>query len=427
MTNCWSQTHGIRREIPTRREPAHARERHHGALRRTRHPFLPKPQRSGRRRRRGDHHRGGRPGGGRHADQGGHGVTRRGRAPVGLRHASGLRRRGPGASSARPRAVGRPAPVAIMGRTENPVLRPTSALGRLACYLRRCKARAGLTNKTLAFRTKYSATTLQRASSGAVLPTLRVVLAYEEACGLAGGEARVLWQKARRAEGRRDQRRAAPGRPGKAPRADLIADRADMSHALADLRDRAGLSYRAMERRVEERPELVQLSRSTAQRILTRQAFPTSQSQLMAVLHACAVPKRSWDDWSRAWKKVHRAQDRKEPAVTPARKLLAREAEAELACFELEAVEPFRSPTAAWSVRCCLCGALFRVQLSGLGHGWTGCPNRCPRDHARLTTTGQLAPSTCPRCELQTTDTLVADCPVRDASACMYSRFRPPE
>ncbi|WKE68702.1 helix-turn-helix transcriptional regulator [Streptomyces sp. WP-1] len=305
-----------------------------------------------------------------------------------------------------------------MGRTENPVLRPTSALGGLACYLRWCKARAGLTNKALAYRTKYSATTLQRASGGAVLPTLRVVLAYEAACGLADGEARALWLKARRAEGRRDRRRATSGRPGKAPRPDLIADRADMSHALADLRDRAGLSYRAMERRVEERPELVQLSRSTAQRILTRQAFPTSQSQLMAVLHACAVPERTWGDWIRAWKKVHRAPDRLEPAVTPARKLLAREAEAELACFKLEAVEPFRSPTAAWSVRCCLCGALFRVQLSGLGHGWTGCPNRCPRDRARPATTGQLAPSTCPRCELPATDTLAADSPATGCPIC---------
>ncbi|MER8061025.1 MULTISPECIES: helix-turn-helix transcriptional regulator [unclassified Streptomyces] len=296
-----------------------------------------------------------------------------------------------------------------MGRTENPVLRPTSALGGLASYLRRCKARAGLTNQALAFRTKYSATTLQRASGGAVLPTLRVVLAYEEACGLAGGEARALWLKAQRAEGRRDRRRATAGR-GKAPRPDLIADRADMSHALADLRDRAGLSYRAMEGRVAKRPELVQLSRSTAQRILTRQAFPTSQAQLMAVLHACAVPERSWDDWIRAWKKVHRAQDRREPAVTPARKLLAREAEAELACFKLESVEPFRSPTAAWSVRCRLCGALFRVQLSALGNGWTGCPNRCPRDHARPTATGPLEPPACPRCASSAPGTPAADC-----------------
>ncbi|MEU3619828.1 tyrosine-type recombinase/integrase [Streptomyces sp. NPDC006872] len=211
-----------------------------------------------------------------------------------------------------------------MGRTENPVPRPDSALGRLASHLRRCRVRAGLTNAALATRTKYSATTLQRAAGGAVLPTLRVVLAYEEACGIADGEARRLWEQARQMAGLRDRRRAVPPHPGKAPRPDLIADRADMSRALLDLRERSGLSYRAMEHRLEERPELGPLSRSTAQRILTRQSFPTSQRQLMALLHACAVPQRAWGDWVRAWKKVHRAQDRKESAITPARKLAAR-------------------------------------------------------------------------------------------------------
>lgn len=109
----------------------------------------------------------------------------------------------------------------------------------------------------MAARTKFSATTLQRASGGAVLPTLRVVLAYEEGCGIGNGEARQLWEQARQVVGRRDRRRAMPPQsPGKAPRPDLIADRADMSRALLDLRVRSGLSYRVMERRVEERPEL---------------------------------------------------------------------------------------------------------------------------------------------------------------------------
>ncbi|MGW0884680.1 hypothetical protein [Streptomyces sp. NPDC002671] len=44
----------------------------------------------------------------------------------------------------------------------------------------------------------------------------------------------------------------------------------------------------------------------------------------MALLHACMVPERVRDDWVQAWK-------------------------------------------------------LFRVQLSALDTGWTGCPNRCPR------------------------------------------------
>ncbi|MDQ1024823.1 transcriptional regulator with XRE-family HTH domain [Streptomyces umbrinus] len=306
-----------------------------------------------------------------------------------------------------------------MGRTENPVPRPDSALGQLASHLRRCRARAGLTNAALAARTKYSATTLQRASGGAVLPTLRVVLAYEGGCGIADGEARRLWGLARQVLGRRDRRRAMLPHPGKAPRPDLIADRADMSRALLDLRERSGLSYRDMERRVEGRLELGPLSRSTAQRILTRQSFPTSQRQLMALLHACAVPERAWGDWVRAWKKVHRAQDRREPAVTPARKLAAREAEAQLERYELESVEPFRSPTAAWSVRCCLCGDLFRVRLDDLGTGWVGCPNRCPRALVRSVADGllkQLDPLSCPRCERPVTKephtTSPEDCPI---------------
>jgi transcriptional regulator with XRE-family HTH domain len=290
----------------------------------------------------------------------------------------------------------------IVGRTEKPVPRQDSALGKLACYLRRCRARAGLTNAALASRTKYSATTLQRASGGAVLPTLSVVLAYEAGCGIADGEARQRWEKAQQAEGRRDQRRATLRHPGKAPRPDLIADRADMGRALVDLRTRSGLSYRDMESRVEKRPELGPLSRSTAQRILNRQSFPTSERQLMALLHACEVPDQSWGDWVRAWKKVHRAQGRKEPEFLPARKLAAREAEAELARYELESVEPFRSPTAAWSVRCCLCGVLFRVRLDDLGKNWAGCPSRCPRELARSmadTLLKQLEPLSCPRCE----------------------------
>ncbi|MGW0886273.1 helix-turn-helix domain-containing protein [Streptomyces sp. NPDC002671] len=266
-----------------------------------------------------------------------------------------------------------------MGRTENPVPRPDSALGRLAGHLRWCKACAGVTYEVLAERVKVSATTLQRASGGIVLPTLRVALAYEAACGASDGRARELWERARQAEGRRDGRHATALPRGKAPRPDLIADRADMGRALAELRERSGLTYRAMERRVEQRPELGPLSRSTAQRILTRQSFPTSQEQLLALLHACMVPERVRDDWVQAWKKVHRAQALREPALPPTPKLDVRDAEARLRQYELEAAESYRSPKAAWSVRCCLCGVLFRVQLSALDTGWTGCPNRCPR------------------------------------------------
>ncbi|MFD9044587.1 hypothetical protein [Streptomyces bottropensis] len=191
---------------------------------------------------------------------------------------------------------------------------------------------------------------------------------------------------------------------------------------MLDIRERSGMSYRAMEDRVEERLELGPLSRSTAQRLLTRQSFPTSQRQLMALLHACAVPERAWGDWVNAWKKVHRAQERKESTITPARKLAALDAEAELARYQLESVEPFRSPTAAWSVRCCACGVLFRVRLGELGTGWAGCPNQCP--HTLISGVGKvktmLVPLLCVRCDdLATTAPHIAvldDCPVcRDA------------
>ncbi len=252
-----------------------------------------------------------------------------------------------------------------------------------------------------------------------MLPTLNVVLAYEEACGIVDGEGRRLWGHARQMAGRRDRRRAAPPHPGKAPRPDLIADRADLSRALLDIRERSGMSYRAMEDRVEERLELGPLSRSTAQRLLTRQSFPTSQRQLMALLHACAVPERAWGDWVDAWKKVHRTQDRNESTITPARRLAALDAETELARYRLESVEPFRSPTAAWSVRCCVCGVLFRVRLGELGTGWGGCPNQCPHTPMPVGAGGNRTipvPLACVHCEdLDATaplTVLLDDCPV---------------
>lgn len=265
----------------------------------------------------------------------------------------------------------------MVGRPEKPVPFPDSDLGRLALYLRRCRNRAGLTYAVLAACTQYSATTLQRAAGGERLPPLKVVLAYEAGCGRDRNQARELWDRARRAEAGRGRSRAVPLLPGKPPRPDLIVDRAELSWALVDLHERSAVSYREMELRVEGHPELRPLSRSTAHRIIRRQAFPTSQRQLMAMLHACAVPERNWDDWVRAWQKVRRSQDRKRETGTSARRLAAREAEGELTRHELEAVEPFRSATAAWSVRCRPCGALFRVRLTALNAGWPGCPSGC--------------------------------------------------
>lgn len=154
---------------PARRELPHAR--FCSALRRTRQLCPPPPQWGASRCHRGGYYRGGRAAHGRHAAQGGAVPAGRGRPAVGDRDTTGHGSRDPGPAPPCPGTLGLPVPVGvIVGRTENPVPRPDSALGQLASHLRRCRARADLTNAALAARTKYSATTLQRASGGAVLP-----------------------------------------------------------------------------------------------------------------------------------------------------------------------------------------------------------------------------------------------------------------
>ncbi|MFC3500163.1 helix-turn-helix domain-containing protein [Micromonospora krabiensis] len=69
-----------------------------------------------------------------------------------------------------------------MGRPERPLDPEAGALQQFALDLRRLRATAGLTYRQLARRAHFSVTTLSKAASGEVVPSLQVTLAYVAAC-----------------------------------------------------------------------------------------------------------------------------------------------------------------------------------------------------------------------------------------------------
>ncbi|MER7709074.1 hypothetical protein ABTX83_00680 [Streptomyces werraensis] len=52
------------------------------------------------------------------------------------------------------------------------------------------------------------------------------------------------------------------------------------------------------------------LPRSTAHRIVTKQAMPHSLQQFQAYLRACEVPEADWPDWEAAWTRAWRHEKR---------------------------------------------------------------------------------------------------------------------
>lgn len=186
-----------------------------------------------------------------------------------------------------------------MGRQERPVTTSNKPLRVLVEWMREQRRQAGLTYRELSSRTRCHATTLQRAASGESMPTLGTVLAYARACNASAQTAKSLWKQARYEETRprRDQRMSAP-------RPDLVRDFADLGLALVELYRRAGSpSFRSMEKLAGGYGAL---PRSTARRIVNRQALPHSMEQFLAFLNVCEVPQReraAWvGAWSRAWR-----------------------------------------------------------------------------------------------------------------------------
>ncbi|MET7716415.1 helix-turn-helix transcriptional regulator [Streptomyces sp. NPDC005407] len=192
-----------------------------------------------------------------------------------------------------------------MGRPEKPIVTSNRALRALAEWLREQRTRAGQNYRSLAGRAGLHPTTLQRAASGETVPKLSTVLGYARACDAPPEEAKRLWKQARYEETRARQ----GGRTLPAPPPALARDFADLSAGLHELYEKAGSpSLRTMEKRAGGYGAL---PRSTAHRIVNRQAMPHSPAQFQAFLHACEVPEpdvQAWEDaWSRAWR--HEKQD----------------------------------------------------------------------------------------------------------------------
>ncbi|WP_329383395.1 helix-turn-helix domain-containing protein [Streptomyces sp. NBC_01716] len=200
-----------------------------------------------------------------------------------------------------------------MGRPEKPIVTDNRALRALAQWLREQRRRAGLSYRDLALRAGVHATTLQRTASAESVPTLPAVRAYARACDASPEDAKLLWKRARYEA----TRSARSGRASPAPSPVLVRDFADLSAGLRELYEKAGSpSLRTME---ERGGEYGALPRSTAHRIVNRQAMPHNPAQFQAFLRACEVPdadRRAWEDaWSRAWR--HHKQTEGDTTDTP--------------------------------------------------------------------------------------------------------------
>ncbi|MER7729221.1 helix-turn-helix transcriptional regulator [Streptomyces sp. NPDC096323] len=194
-----------------------------------------------------------------------------------------------------------------MGRREKEIITSNAGLRQLAEWLRIQRARARLTYRDLADRAGLHATTLQRAASGASVPRLAPVLAYARACDAPPEDARRLWRWARR-----EHVRATYGRhPAPSPR--LVRDFADLSAALRDVYEQAGAPpLRTMEKRAGA---FGALPRSSAHRMVNKQAVPHSLDQFRGFLRACEVPP-DWKEWEDAWNRAWRFEKQEDAGLT---------------------------------------------------------------------------------------------------------------
>lgn len=191
-----------------------------------------------------------------------------------------------------------------MGRPEKPVRTPNHGLMRLAMWLRAHRDLARLTYAELAQQTVYSATTLQRATTGERIPRLPVVEAYARACGGSVEEARRLWRCARRNEQKLTQRWSIPSA---VPTPDLVREPAELVAALKALYYKSGaLPLMEMERRAGGHGRL---PHSSVHRLL-KGAGMLRQDQLTAFLTVCGVPEREHLRWQRAWGRAWRHRQR---------------------------------------------------------------------------------------------------------------------
>ncbi|MEV7535456.1 helix-turn-helix domain-containing protein [Streptomyces hydrogenans] len=178
-------------------------------------------------------------------------------------------------------------------------------------WMREQRGQAGLTYRELSSRTRFHATTLQRAASGESMPKLGTVLAYARACDASPETAKSLWKRARY-----EETLPRGGQRLSAPRLELVRDFADLGVSLVELYRRAGSpSFRSMEERAGG---FGALPRSTARRIVNRQALPHNMEQFLAFLNVCDLPERERAAWVGAWSRAWRLakQDAAEAAGT---------------------------------------------------------------------------------------------------------------
>ncbi|MEU5810725.1 hypothetical protein [Streptomyces sp. NPDC047718] len=174
----------------------------------------------------------------------------------------------------------------------------------MAEALRYLQRAAGLTFKAMAVRPEVtvSAATLKRAASGDTVPKAKTVKEFAAACRADTPMTEfLLWQRIRaRIEERGILRRL------RAPKVELIADRADLSLALAYAYEAAGAPTLREIQENSDNPHALPLS--TLGRVVARNTVPADEQQLLAFLHGCGV--RDQDPaWRKAWAKVASAHE----------------------------------------------------------------------------------------------------------------------
>ncbi len=108
-----------------------------------------------------------------------------------------------------------------MGRREAPLRNDDDSCVKFAAELRALRIASGEpTYRQMASRCHFSAATLARASSGRVMPSLEVTLAFVGACGGDPGPWRHRWESARREHPGTDRRPEGPDETGTPPTGD---------------------------------------------------------------------------------------------------------------------------------------------------------------------------------------------------------------
>ncbi|MFD7834565.1 helix-turn-helix domain-containing protein [Streptomyces sp. NPDC059761] len=191
-----------------------------------------------------------------------------------------------------------------MGRRSKPVNCTYPRRAELAQALRYFQGQAGLTFEAMAARpgVTVSVATLKRAASGDTVPKAKTVKEFAAVCGVETLRTDYLLRMRilSRIEDRGVLRRL------RAPTVELIADRPDLSLALAYAYEAAGAPTLREIQENSDNPHALPLS--TVGRIVARKTVPADEQQLLAFLHGCGV--RDQDAaWRKAWAKAATAHE----------------------------------------------------------------------------------------------------------------------